>query len=308
MSVDRTPPVAPALRVARTDSPFARKLREDLEQRLEAFASAAQRARRRADDEAIHDVRVSSRRLLAAIGLWRDLLGDRARGARRRLRRLRRRLGPLRETEVHAELLAGAAKNAPALTRLAVEGEGARLERRIRRARQAAARRLTRGFVRRVAWDLERGAGDLGIVLNEHPAAPAQARARLEQRRSDSERALARALETGDDQLLHAARIAVKKWRYAGEAAGPHLGSDAPLEPLHRLQQALGEVQDRATLRGWLERRIRRLRESGLEAHAEALAPLLESVESDRKRWVEQTRRLAEELALGRTRELAREG
>src|SRR5258706_136887 len=104
------------------------------------FRDAAERARDEHDAEAIHDLRVAIRRLSEMLWLWKPLL--RASGAgslRRRLRRLRRDLGPVREVEVHLALVrrlrfatGGSAKAASATL---IE----HLEPRRRRARRAAA-------------------------------------------------------------------------------------------------------------------------------------------------------------------------
>src|SRR5207249_739177 len=70
-----------------------------------ALFEASRRARRGGDPEAIHDVRVSARRLAAILGLWRDLLPAHGRPrAIRALRRLRRRLECARELEVSLTL------------------------------------------------------------------------------------------------------------------------------------------------------------------------------------------------------------
>src|SRR5438128_2020420 len=74
--------------------PIADRLRASFKRRVAEFAAAARRVRAGADSEAIHDLRVAVRRLLAALKVWRVLMPARERrAATRELRRLRRRVG-----------------------------------------------------------------------------------------------------------------------------------------------------------------------------------------------------------------------
>jgi CHAD domain-containing protein len=82
------------------------------------------------------------------------------------------------------------------------------------------------------------------------------AAAELERRSTQARIALRPALETGHPELLHAARVAVKKWRYAAEAlstVGLLPGDAEPVRALRKLQQSLGRIQDASTLTTRLE-------------------------------------------------------
>ena len=71
-----------------------------------------------------------------------------------------------------------------------------------------------------------------------------------------------------DDWLLHQARLAVKKWRYAAECvdrSATERGSDLRAA-LRRVQDALGTIQDRAALIESLERHARKRGGTGFEA------------------------------------------
>ena len=69
----------------------------------ERFTDAAARVHAQQGDDAVHDLRVSARRLECALDVWRGALAPRARRrARRLLARLRRSAGRAREREVHA--------------------------------------------------------------------------------------------------------------------------------------------------------------------------------------------------------------
>src|SRR5262245_22721153 len=94
------------------------------------------------DPDGVHDMRVASRRLRAAL----DLFGPWAEAAERKrvasaVRDVTRALGRVRELDVMRLRLAGLAKRARPERALAIEALDARLERRRRRAR---ARMMTR--------------------------------------------------------------------------------------------------------------------------------------------------------------------
>src|SRR5688500_7447245 len=92
MSAAMTPQIDPLPATplhAYTDAQFAR-LREMAGRAVEAH-----------DVEAVHQARVATRRMSAGINLFRPLLSEAiGRKVRRRLRRVRRRLGPLRDLDV----------------------------------------------------------------------------------------------------------------------------------------------------------------------------------------------------------------
>ena len=102
---------------------IAARIETDFGRRLEALRTAAARTTARADDEAIHDVRVATRRLGALLRVWGEALDPESRAwLRRRLRRLRRRLGTARELEVQVHDLAARAAEESLAPRLALEG------------------------------------------------------------------------------------------------------------------------------------------------------------------------------------------
>jgi CHAD domain-containing protein len=277
------PPAPAATSLARaTPVALADRVQRDLEARLGAFTAAAGRARRNADDEAIHDLRVAARRLSVALGLWRGVLRPRPRRrAARRLQRMRRRLGPLRELEVHATRLPDWARTLSGEAGAAAEALEAALERRLLRARRRAARPLAPPRVRRIHALLRQAWRDLPQRVERRPEAPAGARQRTEAQRHAALDALARAAARRDAAALHTARIEVKKWRYALECLGPVLDEPPRLDLLRSVQEALGAVQDRVVFLAWVERHARRWQRRGSLALAEAVRPLIERLEAE---------------------------
>ena len=113
------------------------------------------------------------------------------------------------------------------------------------------------------------------------PLAAAVARSRSRAR--DCRQAFRSALEEQTDDLLHRARIAAKKWRYALECVRiVHPDRSGDDERLRELQRVLGEVHDFATLRDVLAREALRLERHGLSEYGRALRPLIEEIEADR--------------------------
>jgi CHAD domain-containing protein len=225
---------------------------------------------------------VTTRRLDAALRLWRPFLGGGRGRARRRLRALRRTLGPVRELEVDVESVREARARLEAEPRVAAEHLLVSLERRLVRARARAARAAAATRVARVRRAVERSLRGVERRVALEPRPLDRLSTAVFTAREGARAALALALESGDDARLHEARIAVKRLRYAVETMEPDQG--VPLARRARdLQHALGDVHDAAVLRDRITRRARRLRRHGAEAGAAALMPLLEIVEASRR-------------------------
>lgn len=236
-----------------------------LAQLRDELLSAAGRVARAEDPEAVHDARVLLRRTEAAIRTHRaGLESSAATRALYRLRRWRRRLGPLRDLEVAAGLLRELASETAYAAVAAL-------------AARAAARRSREEVSLREWCDDDRLAA-LAFALdgvtgaNEAPDRTIGPRAgddpREQTRRAEhrARRRLERARSSDSDTRLHEARLAIKRWRYALESAagGPEaLANDPTAERLKRLQRELGVVHDHSLLHARLLRAARRARKSG---------------------------------------------
>jgi CHAD domain-containing protein len=265
---------------------LAEPLRKELAKRLELLKDAAARGVLGGDDDAIHDVRVSARRLEAFLATWRDVLGARSRRrSARRLRRLRRALGETRQLEVHAARLEARLVEAPRPARLATAGLATRWASEIALGRGRAAKRAVPKRLERIARASGRAARRLEARIAEGlPAATlASARAAIAGERARTR--IAAALRSGDDATLHAARIALKKWRYAAESLGAVTGATPGVDlSAHRaLQERLGEIHDLATLGEALERWIAERTTRWTGPQAAALAALLAELRADRE-------------------------
>lgn len=197
--------------------------------------TAARALRARRDPERTHKLRVAVRKLRVALKLFAPLL-DRARAdpVVEDLRWLFRALGPVREYDVLLEAVAPLEVE-PALLRS--------LKQRRQRAERAAQRALSgarfRGLVRSL-----RGVASAPRGEQAHPAKK-WARKRLAKRLAGVLALRARAEQ--DQEARHELRKQVKKLRYAADLLGPLWPSKRVkryLEPLERLQDVLGELND----------------------------------------------------------------
>lgn len=234
-------------------------LARTLEARVDDLRGFVRRALRSWDPDAIHQARVATRRLKAAIDLLQPLLSDEPRlEFARSLRKLRRTLGPLRDADVmldHLESLRvpeGLAAGAAWVTR--------RMREHKADLRREAARKLTprKALARLESWvDLEQE------VRESHAAAPpllarvAPVQVRDFAARADRvatrEKATAAPQAPADDhegENVHELRVAGKLLRYTLELAEP-LGYNVPrsiAKDFKKLQDALGLWHDFAVL------------------------------------------------------------
>ncbi|MFB3852773.1 MAG: CHAD domain-containing protein [Vicinamibacterales bacterium] len=224
------------------------RLRRAVARRLEALAANLPEARA-GDVRAVHDARVASRRLRAALPLLIESRGG-GEGSRlrKRLRKLTRALGRVRELDVVAEGLGRIEAGRPDLARpVARMRKAAFAERAVRR--RAMIKVLDRA-------EKERLGAKLSALVEEALTAEngdGHARTLSIRLARTSERLVAAARAAGDDyspRLLHTVRIAAKKLRYGLELAGEiwalRTGSD--VSRLKALQDTLGELHDSTVL------------------------------------------------------------
>ncbi len=242
--------------------------------RLAEIAHYRERALRRADPEDVHDLRVATRRLRAAL----SLLGGPLAAADPGVKLLVAALGAVRDVDVQLEWLERArrraeAGEAPGIDWLLEERRAALppLEQAMRAAFERfhavlepalAIHLRAAGFPKTMGSDVVRGA--------------------VARRLRRVGRRIERLATTEDEAAVHALRIAAKKARYDLELVEPALGEPASraLGRLKALQDLLGELHDRdvrlALLPEWVARAhrdeqpgvVRLLRDALEERHA----------------------------------------
>ena len=215
-----------------------------IDQRLRTLESALPEAAR-GNKEALHKARIASRRIREALPLLSA--SDRVRRLERRIRKITRALGPVRELDVALQILDE------------VEGTGELSRAALARLRQAVARE------RQVLQaDMKRRLEDLNITklrkrtalaarkaaadgsLRRDPVRLARARARAARRAERLRAAIEGASGIYLPDRLHDVRIAVKKLRYSLELVRELSGSRAAahLKTLADVQDTLGRMHD----------------------------------------------------------------
>jgi triphosphatase len=187
------------------------------------------------DPEDLHDIRVATRRLRAALKLYKEVLPQRAERYERDLRFFAGALGEVRDLDVHLERLAG-----EALDEVVAALEERRVEAR-RRMLEALDSNRYEGFVASFSGTLRRGRSPAptGPILE---VAPDLVRRRYKKVRKDVE-----AL-TGDSppEDFHDLRKKGKRLRYALEPLQGIYGKPAEklVDLLKDVQDDLGDNQD----------------------------------------------------------------
>ena len=196
------------------------------------------------DDQGVHQARVTSRRLREAVPvLATGLKGSKAGKARRKIRRLTRALGTVRELDVTIQLLDELARS-PQVSRAAVEDVRTRVMKERENRRKLMLDRLKRVNVDK----LDRRLSSVGTALAEATAEPW--RKALASRLMSRSRRLTAAIDEAGHMYapdrLHAVRISAKKLRYGLElAADSGLRQAAPhVRTIQRAQDMLGKLHD----------------------------------------------------------------
>jgi CHAD domain-containing protein len=219
----------------------------------------------------VHDMRVASRRLRAALQVFRPWLDpDEEQRLARSVRRVTRALGAVREIDVMRIALALASRRAQPVRAFAIEAVDSRLAARRRRMRARMMKRFAKvdldaldDRLRRLATELR----DADAKAAEAPARNGESPAAATETVEDLARAVAadviatahRLLDsplpeeegTGEArEALHRVRIAAKKLRYVLEILTPSLSpAGKKLVPrLRRLQDRIGDFHDDVVL------------------------------------------------------------
>src|SRR5262245_1708965 len=205
------------------------------------------------DVEALHRARVASRRLRELLPVL-GLDGDTVRKLGRRLKKVTRRLGAMRELDVLMLIIQELARDAR-YSSMALKQLGAGVE----EARAAAHARLTAKLplanVRRLAYRLERavsqresdeGRGHRRIPHRSHQAWVWALEARATRRAIGVRAAIETAGAVYVPERLHDVRIALKKLRYALELVAEARGQRAngEIAILRDAQDLLGRLRD----------------------------------------------------------------
>jgi CHAD domain-containing protein len=196
------------------------------------------------DDTAVHQARVTTRRLREAVPvLATGLSGSKAGKAQKKIRRLTRALGCVRELDVTLQLLDELARS-PNVSRDAVEDVRARVVKERDDKRKTMIERLDGVNTEK----LDRRLASVGSALDQAASEPWR-KALAERLMRRSRRLTVAMNEAGQmyaPERLHAVRIAAKKLRYGLElAANSGVKQAAPhVRTIKRAQEMLGKLHD----------------------------------------------------------------
>ena len=218
-------------------------MRKLLSSRCRTVLRELRRAREDFEVEAVHDLRVATRRLQEALQFFEPRLPRRpARRLVRRARRIRRSLGDLRNADVTLELLEGIVGELDdpkdrTLTRLRKDLED---EARALRGALIRRRRTAVPGIRKRVWALLSG-----CRRGEASLPPSRVAAILNGRLRGI-LAFLPAASRGDAEALHRLRLAVKGYRYTLEilASLGVAGAKQELREARKLQEELGRLHD----------------------------------------------------------------
>lgn len=241
------------------------------------FSEAWKKARSKTSEKSIHDLRVKTRRFIAALELVDSLSSrDGVAGLQHRLKKVLKSMGPLRDVQVQLENVAQIPQ-APVIADFRN-----RLERLERREIKRILEELKNGTRHRLAKNVKHVLSHLGDAQQ-----PQNGRIRhqiervLLSRRNEflkAERRFQR-FRPGDEEALHEMRIALKKMRYVVEAAQPVLGPAGKqrTRQMRTFQKLMGDSRDlemlRAELEKWAMKKGRKI----------AAVPALERLEEKRQ-------------------------
>ncbi len=237
--------------------PIAELARRTLRRFFDKMLAREEAVSKDEDIEDVHQMRVATRRLRAALqtveGVFEPEL---IRRYRKGLRRIAQSLGAVRDGDVFLEHLHAHRNTLPEDERPALDTLVAAVTEERTAARSALlddlASKRYRAFKREFAEFLSTpGAGTLpppepGVTQRVRDFAGSAI-----WRRYELWRAYETVLSNGDDATLHQARIAGKRFRYTLEFFAEVLGerTDTVLDPLIALQECLGDLQDGVTAR-----------------------------------------------------------
>jgi CHAD domain-containing protein len=227
---------------------------EQVRRHVRVLARQIRAVRKRGSPERIHQVRVASRRLRAALWIFRDCFAGKRLGRwSKQLRRLNARFGQARDADVQMratkEVLSGGVDKArrPGIRRWLL-----RLKQRRAAAQLKVPKALDRLEGRGVLEDIQGCLARLTFGISRRqtdPNSPQVRRLTGEQIGAALEELLSYQDclgDAGDQRRHHRMRLAAKRLRYAMEICrGPYEGRlDDPIQGARKLQTLLGDLHD----------------------------------------------------------------
>jgi CHAD domain-containing protein len=223
-------------------------LLDALHDRWRTFRAELKRCQEKYSEEAVHDLRVATRRLISTLDLVVSIHPKaNLRRARRALKRQLDRFGPLRDAQV--ELLA---VDKMLATFPELRGFYTFLRRRERRLVQRLGAEIKKVKTGKVKRAIRSAIKEIDVLL----AAPESRQEKHAEALSAVEASFNRvverkqAVDAADSATIHRMRVAFKKFRYMVESLAPILGrgTSKRLKAMNAFQGDMGDIQDAEVL------------------------------------------------------------
>ena len=219
-----------------------------LQDRWQSFRAELKRCRKKYSEEAVHDLRVATRRLIATLDLV-DRIHPEAnlRKARRALKRQLDMFGPLRDVQVQLLTIDKMLSSFPELQEF--YNFLAKRERKSTQRLGVELKRVKTGKIRKSIA----GAARQLAALPDTPAVQQEKRAEaLLAIEMAFNRVIERKLTIAptDSSSIHRMRVAFKKFRYMVESLAPQRGrtTSKQLKAMNAFQGSMGDIQDAEVL------------------------------------------------------------
>jgi len=246
------------------------------------FSSAWRKARSKGSTKSIHQLRVSTRRLVATLNLMAPFSeSQRAEKLQVNFKKVLKAMGPLRDIQVQAEHLARIDGNdvIDEFKEYLADQEKQEIKEVRKHLKPGDRQQLTKQ-VRRLKTEFA------GLNEEDEKVTDDQVRRSIQRTlrllRNDWLKCRRR-FDPGDSDTLHAMRIALKKLRYAVEAADPILGNvfKRNEREMARFQQLMGDARDLEILSIHLEKW------ASSKKRRKEVAPVVEEFKQKRKALIQ---------------------
>jgi len=191
--------------------------------------------------ETVHQLRTTIRRVETLLATTLPAPGRKEERLLKQLDRLRRRAGKVRDLDVQIQALGSVGLES-------VTRDRARVLAFLEKARAKREGRLLRGFQKEADRGLQKRLKRVSARLQQEPREPGASEQGFLAAALDKFAVAVKQYPTLSEANLHAFRMASKRVRYLAEMAGEGPGVAALIEPLKRIQDAIGAWHDWVTL------------------------------------------------------------
>jgi CHAD domain-containing protein len=262
-----TPPSQPLVN-------FRALLVDSLKNRWRTFRAELKRCQKQYSEEAVHDLRVATRRLIATLELVASVHPEaRLRKARRALKRQLDMLGPLRDVQVQLLAIEKMLSSFPEL-----RGFYNFLMRRERILAERLAAEVKAIKTGKVEWAIRAAINQLAVFLDPPETRQQKLTEAIHAVEITFNRVVERrqAVDPTDSASIHRMRVAFKKFRYMVESLAPMLDrvNSRQLKAMNAFQGTMGDIQDAEVLLTTLMAFVRKRGVGSGAAFARALEEL----------------------------------